>query len=165
MKLVGLALATFLGLSTLALSARADDVLRPPGGPVYVEEAPPVQAADDAAPVRQGPPRNPGGQRDPRARRAERAELRRALVRELDANGDGRLGPRERMRALRILRRMEHQLAGADRRQRARRFIQRYDINGDGNVGPREMPPGAADRLRRLDRDGDGWVEPRELRR
>ncbi len=156
MKLAGLVLATVLGLSS---SAHADEVLRPPGGPVF----------DDPG-IAERAPAQQAGQRahDPRRqaeRRARRAALGQALVQQFDANGDGRLGPRERMRAVRVLRRLEQRLAGGARKQQARRVIKRYDVNGDGNVGPREMPPGQADRMRRFDRDGDGWVEPRELRR
>ena len=88
------------------------------------------------------------------------------MLEAFDVNGDGRLGPRERMRALQVLRRIEMRLATPGMQRRgARRFIQRYDLNGDGNLGPREMPPAQADRLRRLDRDRDGWVEPQEYDR
>ncbi|HWO26206.1 MAG TPA: hypothetical protein VNO30_46080 [Kofleriaceae bacterium] len=132
--------------------------------------------------MRPGTDLDPGG--DPRrAERIQRArQLRRALVATFDVNGDGRLGPRERMRAARVLRRIEGRLAapgadargpgargpaagGPDARGRAvRGAIRRFDRDGDGNVGPGEMPPAAARKLRRLDRDGDGWVEPGEYR-
>ena len=98
-------------------------------------------------------------------------ELKRALMLQFDRNGDGRLGPRERMRAVRVLERIQRKLAGRDGQQgqaapqqKRRRFIQRFDTNRDGNVDRSEMPPGAARKLRRLDRDRDGWVEPGEVR-
>lgn len=146
MKLLSLVLVSVLGAAGVA---RADEVLQPPGGTVVVSDP----GMDPA--VRQ--------QRQHRGK-----QLRRAMVEAFDANGDGRLEPRERMRAVRVLRRMEQRLAGQGRGNRgaARRgFIRRFDTNGDGNVGPREMPPGQADRLRRFDRDRDGWVEPSEYGR
>jgi hypothetical protein len=168
MKLAGLAALAFVALLSNP-RARAD-VLNPPGGPVVVD--------DDAEAARM-PVNDPGDrgqhqnrrQRDDQPdradQRARRQAMRAAIVRQFDINGDGKLGPRERRRAVRILRRMEAKLAaGGDQRggnNRMRRFIKRYDVNGDGNVGPREMPPGAADRLRRFDRNGDGWLEPGEL--
>jgi hypothetical protein len=127
------------------------DIIHPPSGPVLVE---------DAAPQPQRP------------RKAQAQKLRRALLEQFDVNGDGRLGPRERMRAIRILRKIEHRLAQgqgqqqqgkAGKRQRMRRFIDRHDRNGDGDLGPGELPRGAAGKLRRFDRDGNGWVEEREL--
>lgn len=166
MKLASLVLALIVALPSLA----GADILNPPGGPVY---------DDTQAEVETLPARNPGGdraggprQRDPQKmlmNRAKRQRLRHALIEQFDANGDGRLGPRERMRAARTLRRIEQRLvtprqgAGAGGGQ-YRRFMRRHDRNGDGQVGPREVPRGAADRLRRFDRDGDGWVEPKELR-
>jgi hypothetical protein len=104
-----------------------------------------------------------------RPRKGQGQKLRRALLEQFDVNGDGRLGPRERMRAVRVLRKIERRLAGdgagpQQRRGRMRKFIERHDRNGDGQVGPREMPRGAAGKLRRLDRDGDGWVDEREIR-
>ena len=139
MKLVIL-ISTLLALPTLA----AADVINPPSGPVYV--------GDEAAPQR--------------PRKAQAQKLRRALLEQFDVNGDGRLGPRERMRAIRVLRKIERRLAGdapGARRGQMRKFIERHDRNGDGQVGPREMPRGAAGKLRRLDRDGDGWVDEREI--
>jgi len=170
MKLATLLLGILLATTG---TASADEVLNPPGGPVYVSDPPPMRAEpredlrEDRRDVR-------GEMRSMRrAERAQRArQLRRALVETFDANGDGRLGPRERMRAVRVLRRIERRMAagapdgrGPDARGRAvRGAIRRYDLNGDGNVGPGEMPPAGARRLRRLDRDGDGWVEPGEYR-
>ena len=123
--------------SVLALpaAARADEGLNPPGGPVRVEQ------------------------------RAKNKALKQALMAQFDVNGDGRLEPRERMRAVRVLRRIEMKLAGKGMNgQRRQRFIKRFDTNHDGNVDRNEMPPGAARKLRRFDRDGDGWLEPREGR-
>jgi len=114
--LLGILLAT-LGATTG--TAAADEDLRPPGGPVYVSDPPPMRAAR--------------GEHRQRARK-----LRRALVETFDVNGDGRLGPRERMRAVRVLRRIERRLA-----------------SGAGS-------PAAARKLRRLDRDRDGWGSPGE---
>jgi hypothetical protein len=169
--------ALLLGMVSVATwattgTAAADEALRPPGGPVYVSAdpspPPPMRARRDLPPDDLGRGALRGGPRGgvPRAERAERAQqLRRALLETFDVNGDGRLGPRERMRAARVLRRIERRLAADDPRGRAvRGAIRRYDLDGDGNVGPDEMPPAAARRLRRLDRDGDGWVEPGEYR-
>ena len=116
----------------------------------------------------------PGG--DPQQRHKNK-ELKRALMQQFDMNGDGRLGPRERMRAVRVLERIQQKLAGRDgaqgaqgaqaqgqRPKKMRRFIQRFDTNHDGTVDRSEMPPGAARKLRRLDRDRDGWVEPAEVK-
>ena len=142
--LVTLVLATLLGPA----AARAEGVLTPPGGPVFVE-------ADYQDP---GPA--------PEQRQKNR-QLKQALMQQFDKNGDGRLGPQERMRAIRVLARIQKKLAGRDGAQQQpgrKRFIQRFDTNGDGNVDRSEMPPGAARKLRRLDRDRDGWVEPREVR-
>ena len=141
-------------------AAAGAEILNPPGGPVYVDDVA-VDQVSHRDRDRADPPRTP------RAERAGRGRLRAAMMEQFDVNGDGRLGPRERMRARRVLRGIERRLAGQGQRRRGarlRQFIQRHDINGDGNVGPREVPHGAADRLRRFDRDGDGWVEPRELR-
>ena len=97
--------------------------------------------------------------------------LKQALMEQFDRNGDGRLEPRERMRAIRVLNRIERRLAGKDggpqggrREARMKKLIERFDTNHDGNVDRSEMPPGAARKLRRFDRDGDGWVEPGEGR-
>lgn len=158
MKLAALVLASLLAIPG---AARADEVLHPPGGPVFVEANNPQP---DAAPA----PR-------PEQQRRNR-QLKRALMEQFDMNGDGRLGPRERMRAVRVLERLQHKLAGREgrdgragmqpqRRAKLRgRFIERFDTNGDGNVDRGEMPPGAARKLRRLDRDGDGWLAPNEVR-
>jgi hypothetical protein len=111
----------------------------------------------------------------PDRQRQKNRELKRALMQQFDRNGDGRLGPRERMQAVRVLQRLQQKLAGRDGQARQgrqgqqgqpqrRRFIQRFDTNGDGNVDQSEMPPGAARKLRRLDRDRDGWVAPNEVR-
>jgi hypothetical protein len=150
MKLVAVVLASFLALPGLA--AAEDDVLNPPGGPVYVE-------ADHR-------PQAMGADQKQRSR-----ELKRALMQQFDADGDGRLDQRERMRAARVLGKLSRKLAGRDEARQGRngagkrqRFIQRFDTNRDGNVDQSEMPPGAARKMRRLDRDRDGWVEPGELR-
>jgi hypothetical protein len=143
MKLVIL-ISTLLALPAVA----GADVIHPPSGPVYVE--------DRASP-------------SPGPRKGQAQKLRRALMEQFDVNGDGRLGPRERMRAIRVLRKIERRLASGagarpeGRRNRMRKFIERHDRNGDGQVGPRELPPGAAGKLRRFDRDGDGWVDEREI--
>jgi len=168
MKLVGL---TMLAALLLFSSSASAEILTPPGGPVEGGDDPIVEQPSDR-PQRADRQRV---QRNPR-QQAKRARLRHALVEQFDLDGDGRLGPRERMRAARVLRRIEQRLSGGGQRGGAnydqprrdgapklRRFIQRYDVNGDGDVGPREVPAGAADRLRRFDSDGDGWVEPREL--
>lgn len=179
MKLAVLAL--ILGLA--APSVASADTLDPPGGPVYVDT--------DAGPPPPRAERGPRGQRDPRGQRGQRGQrdpqavanrqkLRQALLVQFDANGDGKLGPRERMRAVRVLRRIEQRLATGPqqgqgqrqggqgrarpgRDQQYRRFMRRYDVNGDGQVGPREVPRGAADRLRKFDRNGDGWVDQNEM--
>ncbi len=146
MKLVAVVLASLFALPSLA---RAEgEQLDPPSGPVYVE------VRNDQVPPQQ---------------RARNHRLKQALMEQFDTNGDGRLEPRERMRAIRVLNRIERKLAGRDgqRGQRGtmrRRFIERFDTNHDGNVDQSEMPPGAARKLRRFDRDRDGWVEPGELR-
>ena len=134
MKLVGLILASVLALP----AAHAEQVLDPPGGPVYVE------ANYQPRPVQ----------------RAKAQRFKRALVEAFDANGDGRLGPRERMRAARVLGRIQKKLArGAMQPHLKRKLIERYDINRDGTVDPSEMPPGPARKLRRFDRDRDGWMD------
>jgi hypothetical protein len=142
MKLAALILASLLALPT---AARADEVLNPPGGPVYVEADYP-----QASPVQ----------------RQKNKQLKQALMQQFDRDGDGRLGPEERRKAIRVLARIQQKLAGRDaqRPKNMRRFIQRFDTNGDGNVDRSEMPPGAARKLRRMDRDRDGWVEPTEVR-
>ena len=148
MKLAPLLLGILLATTG---TAAADQVLQPPGGPVYVSEPPPDRMRGEA-------PRGDRGERRQRAR-----QLRRAIVETFDVNGDGKLGPRERQRAARVLRRLEQRMGAGDPRGRAARgAIRRYDLNRDGNVGPGEVPPAAARKLRRLDRDRDGWVEPGE---
>jgi hypothetical protein len=137
MKLVAV---VFAGLLALPNIARADDVLNPPGGPVYVE------VRNDQAP--------------PPERRAKAHRLKEALMEQFDMNGDGKLEPRERMRAVRVLGRIQQRLAGKG--QWRKKFIKRFDTNHDGNVDQGEMPPRAARKLRRMDRDHDGWVEPNE---
>lgn len=104
-------------------------------------------------------------QANPEQQQKNRA-LKQALMQQFDRDGDGRLGPEERRKAVRVLARIQRKLAGRDGQQRPkmRRFIQRFDTNGDGNVDRSEMPPGAARKLRRMDRDRDGWVEPTEVR-
>jgi hypothetical protein len=171
MKFAGLAALTFVAMLSTPTLARAD-VLNPPGGPVVVDDDTEAARTPVNDPGDRGQQQNRrqqrGDQPDRAEQRARRQAMRAAIVRQFDVNGDGKLGPRERRRAVRILRRIEAKLAaGGDQRggnNRMRRFIKRYDVNGDGNVGPREMPPGAADRLRRFDRNGDGWVEPGEVR-
>lgn len=98
MKLVTLLLGSLLATGAAAGSAAADDVLRPPGGPVVVEGPPPPAA-------------HAGGRAHGAAHAQRRASFRRALVERFDADGDGRLGPRERVRAIRALRRLERRLA------------------------------------------------------
>ena len=157
MKLVAIVFASLLALPA---AARADEVLNPPGGPVYVEA--------DYTPQAGQPQQGPSPQQ-----RQKNKQLKRALMDQFDANGDGRLGPQERARAIRVLARIQAKLAGQGaqghqgqpgRRAKMKKFIQRFDTNRDGTVGPDEMPPGQARRLRRLDQDRDGWVEPGEVR-
>ena len=94
----------------------------------------------------------------------QRGQLRQFLLQHFDRNRDGRLEPRERKQAARVLQRIAHKLMRQDGRQmRRNRFIRRFDANRDGNVGPGEIPPGLADELRPLDRDGDGWLQGDEL--
>src|SRR5688572_32254606 len=100
MKLATLLLGILLAMTgTAAADDDAGEVLQPPGGPVYVSDPPPMRAQGEL----------PGGDRGERRQRAR--QLRRALVETFDANGDGQLGPRERMRAVRVLRRIERRLA------------------------------------------------------
>lgn len=155
------ALAILAGL-LVPLTAAAD-VLNPPGGPVDTDDAAPVYVNTDGQRPRAGGQMRP---RDPRVQ-ANRQRIRASLLAEFDVNGDGKLGPRERMRAVRVLRMMERKLAAplarGQRDRQYRRFMNRYDVNRDGQVGPREVPRGAADKLRRFDRNRDGWVERNEL--
>ena len=160
-------------LLAMPATARAD-VINPPGGPVQVDDD--GDEVDQDVGMQQVSRRDPAApmpQRDPNVQRAKRAQLRAALMQQFDVNGDGKLGPRERQRAVRVLQRLERRLGGGGpgqgaqgqqrRAARMRKFIQRYDVNGDGNVGPNEVPAGAANRLRRFDRNGDGWVTPGEF--
>jgi hypothetical protein len=91
MKLVALVFASLLAIPV----AHAEDVLNPPGGPVYAERT----AAQ------------------PPQRQRSRA-LRMALMQQFDRDGDGRLNPRERMHAARVLGRIQQKLAGKGMRQR-----------------------------------------------
>jgi hypothetical protein len=114
MKLASLFLAVTLAVPSLASA----DVLNPPGGPVYQDDQADVDIdirVDDA-------PRGPRmrQQRDPQ-RVAKRQRLRRLLIQEFDVNGDGRLGPRERMRAARVLRRIEQRMVAPQQGQQMRR--------------------------------------------
>lgn len=170
MKLATLLLGILLATTGTAGTAAADEVLHPPGGPVPVSDASPM-AAERGERAERGARGERADRRDrgDRPRRGPHArKLRRALVETFDANGDGRLGPRERMRAVRALRRVERRLATGDspdaRGRAVRGAIRRYDRDRDGHVGPGELPPAAARKLRRLDRDRDGWVEPGEYR-
>jgi hypothetical protein len=155
MKLLAMVIASMLALPSLA---RADEVLNPPGGQVVVQ----VNNGE-------GPQPTP----DRARQRAKNRALKAALMAQFDMNGDGKLGPRERMRAVRVLRRIEMKLAGKIQGQAAqgrmgrkgqmrRKLIERFDTNHDGTVDQSEMPPGAARKLRRFDRDRDGWLEPNE---
>ncbi len=151
MKLLAMVVASMLALPSLA---RADEVLNPPGGQVVVQ----VNNAE-----------GPQGTPDRARQRAKNRALKAALMAQFDMNGDGRLGPRERMRAVRVLRRIETKLAGKAEQgrmgrkgQMRRKLIERFDTNHDGTVDQSEMPPGAARKLRRFDRDRDGWLEPNE---
>jgi hypothetical protein len=144
-------IASMLALPSLA---RADEVLNPPGGQVVVQ----VNNGE-------GPQPTP----DRARQRAKNRALKAALMAQFDMNGDGKLGPRERMRAVRVLRRIEMKLAGKAEQARMgrkgqmrRKLIERFDTNHDGTVDQSEMPPGAARKLRRFDRDRDGWLEPNE---
>jgi hypothetical protein len=117
MKLVALVFASLLAIPL----AHAEDVLNPPGGPVYVERT-------------VAPPQRP---------RKNRA-LRLALMQQFDRDGDGRLNPRERMRAARVLGRLQQKLAGKDLRQRGELRAR----GGEGREQRRE--------LRRLRREQRG---------
>lgn len=108
----------------------------------------------------------------PRQAPGSKAQLRALLLQHFDANGDGKLGPRERQRAARALHRLAIRLGQSAQQQAPQRqprqgrrgkLIYRYDLNRDGNLGPGEMPPSIADELRPLDRDGDGWLRDGEL--
>ena len=144
-----------LSIVLAAAPALADDeMLNPPGGPVYVEADVNVDVDVDAEPA--GPP-----QAGPQRR--GKGDLRRALIQRFDANGDGRLEPQERQRAMHALRKLQRRMAM--RSHKLQRLIQRFDRNGDGNVGPGELPPRAQNKLRRLDRNGDGWIDRQDRQR
>jgi hypothetical protein len=98
----------------------------------------------------------------------QKRPLRQFLLQKFDRNHDGKLQPRERKQAAKVLHKLAKRLAKADakaghRGQRRQKFIDRFDMNQDGNIGPGEMPPALADELRPLDRDGDGWLQGDEL--
>lgn len=180
MKLV---VAAFLALG-LASSVAQADTLNPPSGPVEDDSADPmpVNNPDMGPPMRGRQMQGQRGQRqrDP-ARVARRQQLRQALLQEFDVNGDGRLGPRERVRAVKMLRRLEGKLAAPMQRgqmrgptqpgqlqqqrraQRQRQFMNRYDVNRDGQVDRDEVPNGAMRKLRPYDTNGDGWVDGNEM--
>jgi len=103
----------------------------------------------------------PGG---PRQGGAKRKQLRALVMQHFDANGDGRLEPRERKQAARALKRLATRMERQQgRKARRAKMIRRFDLNRDGNLGPGEVPPAIADELRPLDRDGDGWLQGNEL--
>jgi hypothetical protein len=119
MKLASLVLVALTAFSSVASA----DLLNPPGGPVDTGDV------DVDVDVRVDAPRGErmrerrGGQvrqRDPQ-RVAKRQRLRRALIEQFDVNGDGRLGPRERMRAARVLRRIEQRMVAPRQGQAPRR--------------------------------------------
>ena len=90
--------------------------------------------------------------------------LRQFLLQKFDRNHDGKLQPRERKRAAKVMHKLAKRLAKGDgRMQRRQKFIRRFDVNNDGNIGPGELPPALADELRPLDRDGNGWLQGNEL--
>ncbi len=104
MKLASLIVVALTAVSSVASADR----LNPPGGPVDTSDV------DVDIDVRVDAPRDrmrqrPGGMRDPQ-QVAKRQRLRRVLIEQFDVNGDGRLGPRERMRAARTLRKIEQRL-------------------------------------------------------
>jgi len=124
------------------------------GGVAHADEPVPLDPYAGPPPVM---PVNNAGQRRP--------VIRQFLLKHFDRNHDGRLEPRERKMAAKVLHRLANRIAqGGDARQmRRQKFIRRFDLNGDGNIGPGEMPPALADELRPLDRDGDGWLQGNEL--
>lgn len=143
-----LLIAAVTVLLAAPVAAHADDMLSPPSGPIDVAGEP-----------MQGRP-----------------QMRGRLLKKFDRNGDGRLGPRERMRASRAVAKLQRKLAKLQRRLGGmharrggeplrRRLLDRFDTNHDGVVAPDEMPAGAARKLRRFDRDRDGWLRPGELSR
>lgn len=119
MKLASLVLVALTTFSSVASA----DLLNPPGGPVDTEAG----DVDVDVDVRVDAPRGrmrerKGGmrQRDPQ-QIAKRQRLRRVLIEQFDVNGDGRLGPRERMRAARTLRKIEQRLVTPNQGQGRRR--------------------------------------------
>lgn len=136
-----------------AMPAHADEVLEPPGGPVYDDADVEVEPSVDR---RQLDRRQVGP-----ARRHRSRQLRQAVVEQFDANGDGRLEPRERQRAVRAIRKLQRRMA--QRAGRLQQLVRRFDRDGDGHVSPEEMPPAAAHKLRRLDRNGDGWIDRQDF--
>lgn len=117
MKLAIAALAALLALPTRSYA----EPLHPPSGPVYADDLPggdldvDVDVRIDApAP---GPRAHMGGDRT----HVRKRQLRGALLAAFDVNGDGKLGARERVRAIRVLRKIERRLeAGPAREGRAR---------------------------------------------
>ena len=101
-------LAVVLGLAT---TAAADPYSGPPGN--YDEPAP-------TEVVRQAP-RHPGN-----------GALRQAIIARFDRDGDGRLSPQERRRAVRALRRLAKRLAQEQRRER--RMQRQQPIQGDVDI-------------------------------
>ena len=134
-------LSLILPLLVAAAPTHADERLEPPGGPVY-------DGADESV-------------APPTGRRQRERQLRHAVVERFDADGDGRLAPRERERAVRAIRKLQRRMAL--RGGKLERLIRRFDLDGDGQVAPGEMPADAAQRLRRLDRNGDGWIDGRDF--
>ena len=123
-----------------------------------------VAAADELAPVDPYAAPPPVALKAPR----QRGQLKQLLLAKFDRNHDGRLEPRERMRAAKVLHRLANRLANNQGRQQGRgqrrqKFIRKYDLDGDGNVGPGEMPPALGAEMRPLDRNGDGWLTGNEL--
>jgi hypothetical protein len=128
MKLASLVLVALTAFSSVASA----DLLNPPGRADGRYNGGPVDTSDVDVDVdvrvdaprgdRMRERRGQMRQRDPQ-QIAKRQRLRRVLVEQFDVNGDGRLGPRERMRAARMLRKIEQRLV-TPRQGRADR---RYD--------------------------------------
>lgn len=115
---------TVIALLLMGGIASADDYAGPPGGygaPGSVQIEDPRPDADVVqADYRQ--PRDPRMQRprpDRAQKRAERQVMRRMVLERFDRNGDGRLEPRERRQAARMLRKMARKLAAQDRKRGA----------------------------------------------
>ncbi len=116
MKLASLVLVALTAFSSVASA----DLLNPPGGPVDTGDVDvDVDVRVDAPRGERMRQRGQLRQRDPQ-RVAKRQRMRRALLEQFDVNGDGRLGPRERMRAARVLRRIEQRLAAPGRQGQRR---------------------------------------------